>query len=100
MILRTSADYYEFIVMDNKGNRLSGVEFRITNNATGRTQTTESDMNGIVHFDGLSVGEYKIRLGNVNGEYEKSDEIINVKIDNDYVPSDTLYMYTIKKKPE
>ena len=60
---------------DDANIKLSGVEVRVQNEATGYDKTFTTDENGKIHIDNLSVGTYKIiELSNNNYGYVEVEE--------------------------
>lgn len=96
--LKTSYDYYEFNVIDNHGTPAELVQFVIRNIDTDDTDTSISNKDGLVRFEGLRLGNYEIRVKKTPDGLESSDEIISLQIDDSYEPPEALYMFVLKKK--
>ena len=95
--LYTYPNYFEFNVMDNKGNPVALAAFTIENTETHNTKGDFSGKSGYVRFEGLDKGTYIIRQTRTEPGYELSDETITICIDEKYKISDKKYSFIVRK---
>ncbi len=99
VVMVTMPDYYEFVAIDNKGNPLPNILFSIKSTETEETVYSTSDETGHVRFKGLRKGKYVIAQDGAPEGYTLSNDTIRLRLDENYMPESTLYMFTVPQKP-
>ena len=95
--LSTYPNYFEFNVMDNKGQPVALAAFTLENMETHETKGDFSGKSGNVRFNNLEKGTYVIRQTRTEPGYEMSDETITIRIDENYKVPDKKYSYIVRK---
>ena len=85
--------HYEFIKVDNRRNPLAGVKFVLEDADGNYLRDLISGDDGIVHVTDLSPGTYIIRETETLEGFNKSDETIELVIDENYVAPAKLYRF-------
>lgn len=83
-------NYYEFIKTDNRRNPIPGVRFALEDEDGNFVRELVSGDDGIVRADNLMPGKYVIRETEAAEGYTKTDEVIEITIDENYVPPKRL----------
>lgn len=83
-------NYYEFIKTDNRRNPIPGVKFALEDEDGNFLRELVSGDDGIVRADNLTPGKYVIRETEAAEGYTKTDEVIEITIDENYVPPKRL----------
>ena len=78
-------NHYEFLKVDNHRNPIAGVKFALEDAEGNFIRELISGEDGIVHADNLTPGKYVIRETEAAEGYTKTDEVIEVTIDENYV---------------
>ncbi len=83
-------NYYEFLKVDNHRNPIPGVKFALEDEDGNFLCELVSGDDGIVRADNLKPGKYVIRETAAAEGYTKTDEVIEITIDENYVPPKRL----------
>jgi len=86
-------NHYEFIKVDNRRNPLAGVKFVLEDTEGNYLRELISGDDGIVHVTDLSPDTYIIRETETLEGFNKSDETIELIIDENYVAPEKLYRF-------
>jgi len=85
------ANHYAFLKTDNEGSPLAGVRFALEDADGNPLRELVSGADGVVHVEGLSRGTYRIRETEALEGYIRSEEVIELVMDNTYTPPEELY---------
>lgn len=83
-------NHYEFIKTDNRRKPIPGVKFALEDEDGNFLRELVSGDDGIVLADNLTPGKYVIRETEAAEGYTKTDEVIEITIDENYVPPKRL----------
>lgn len=86
-------NHYEFIKVDNRRNPLAGVKFVLEDTEGNYLRDLVSGDDGIVRVTDLLPGTYIIREMETLEGFNKSDEIIELVIDENYIAPVKLYRF-------
>ena len=86
-------NHYEFLKTDNRKNPLAGVKFALEDAEGNYLCELVSGEDGIVRVIDLAPGRYVIREIETLEGYNKSDETIELTIDEQYVAPTELYRF-------
>ena len=84
-------NHYEFVKTDTAGNPLAGVRFALEDKAGNKLGDYVSDENGIVKVTDLKPGTYIIREIETLEGFLRTDETIEVVIDEHYIVPEEMY---------
>lgn len=84
-------NHYAFLKTDNEGKPLAGVKFALEDVDGNPLRELVSGEDGVVYVEGLSRGTYRIRETEALEGYIRSEEVIELVIDNTYTPPEELY---------
>lgn len=77
---------YDFLKVDNRRNPIPGVLFALEDSEGNVISEFESGEDGVVHVTGLVPGSYVIREIRPADGFTKTDEVIELEIDENYEP--------------
>ena len=86
-------NHYEFLKTDYRKKPLAGGKFALENAEGQLLQELVSDENGVVHATGLAPGRYVIREIQAPEGFNRSEETIELTIDEQYVPPREWYCF-------
>lgn len=86
-------NHYEFLKTDYRKKPLAGGKFALENAEGQLLQELVSDENGVVRATGLAPGRYVIREIQAPEGFNRSEETIELTIDEQYVPPREWYCF-------
>ena len=86
-------NHYEFIKVDNRHNPLAGVKFMLEDSEGNYLRELVSGDDGVIHVISLIPETYIIREMETLEGFNKSDETIELVIDEHYVAPVDLYRF-------
>ncbi len=83
-------NHYAFLKVDNEGNPLAGVKFALEDTAGNTLRELMSGEDGVVHVTDLERGSYTIRETEALEGYIRSEDTIELVMDDNYRMPDEL----------
>jgi uncharacterized surface anchored protein len=99
VVNRWFPDHYEFMKTDQDGNPLEGVTFTLEDEDGNVLRELVSGEDGIVHVTDLTPGVYVIREIETPDGFIRTDETIQVVIDEDYIAPEGKDMFHLINYP-